>query len=149
MALPVLILLAACGDGSIEIDVIPGLPYTSSVLFPRDGEATTLYVEIAGTAEQRARGLIGRESLPEDAGMLFQFDQDSQGGFWMKDTPLPLSIAFVSAEGVVVDIQDMQPFSTDLHISRQPYRMAIEVNQGWFQRHNIGVGSRVELPSRR
>lgn len=113
------------------------------------GDPVELRVEIADTPEKLIRGLMFREQLPEEQGMLFDFGTETESPFWMKDTSIPLSIAFISADGLIVDIQDMQPLSTDLHKSDHPYTFAVEVNQGWFQRHDIQEGSRVELPPRR
>ncbi len=89
-----------------------------------------------------------RESLPEDRGMLFDFGGETTTGFWMKDTSIPLSIAFISGEGVILDIQDMEPFSEALHQTNQRYPFAVEVNRGWFQRHGIEAGDTVQLPAR-
>ena len=78
--------------------------------------------------------------------MLFVFPSDTEARFWMKDTPSPLSIAFIAADGTILDVQDMEPFSTELHRPPQPYRFALELNQGWFERNGFGVGDRVEVP---
>ncbi|MBI2913861.1 MAG: DUF192 domain-containing protein [Chloroflexi bacterium] len=111
-----------------------------------DGSTAVLTVEIADTPQALQRGLMFRDSLPEDQGMLFDLGYESQAPIWMKDTSIPLSVAFISADGVILNIQDMQPFSEDLHRSPQPYSFAVEVNQGWFERHGVEEGSRVELP---
>ena len=89
---------------------------------------------------------MSRQQLPEDVGMLFAFPQDTGTAFWMKDTVIPLSIAFVTADGAILDIQDMEPLSETLHQAPQPFRYALEVNQGWFQRHRIVAGDRLEIP---
>lgn len=93
---------------------------------------------------------MGVKRLPSDRGQLFLFqdvapNRDVLVSFWMKDTPLPLSIAFISADGHVQEMQDMQPESTDLHTPQLPYRYAVEANQGWFARHRITAGSAVNL----
>ncbi len=112
------------------------------------GRTVDLVVEIADTPEERQRGLMSRESLPPEQGMLFDFGGETQAGFWMKDTKVPLSIAFISAAGVVLDIQDMAPLTTDLHYPPQgTYAYAVEANQGWFTSHGVAAGSRVELPA--
>lgn len=77
--------------------------------------------------------------------MLFVFQQDQGGAFWMKNTLIPLSIAFIAADGSIVDIQDMQPLSEDLHRPSRPYRYALEVNQGFFRDNGLGPDSRVEF----
>jgi len=124
-----------------------GDPELETVLFTGDGgQRVELRVEIADTSQEMQRGLMFRESLPKDQGMLFDFGYQSEAPFWMKDTSIPLSVAFISADGVILNIQDMQPFSTDLHKSPQPYSFAVEVNQGWFGRHGVREGSSVQLP---
>ncbi len=105
-----------------------------------NGAQVIVYVEIADTPELRARGLMHREALAEDHGMLFIFEQDVQVPFWMKDTLIPLSIAFIAADGTIVDIKDMQPLDLSLVYSQAPYRYALEVNQGFFAAHGIGIG---------
>jgi uncharacterized membrane protein (UPF0127 family) len=105
-------------------------------------------VEIAETPEARQRGLMGRTSLDEDAGMLFVWPADASSSFFMKDTPLPLSIAFISADGVVLRILDMDPCSADpcpLYDPRTTYRMALEVRQGSFTRWGVREGDRVRV----
>lgn len=123
-----------------------GTPLPVVTFNPDSGREAALVVEIASSPEERRRGLMGRRSLPADAGMLFVFPEDSEAAFWMKDTLVPLSIAFVSADGRVIGIQDMLPMDETLHYSPAPYRYAIEANQGWFQAHGVTVGDEVRLP---
>jgi uncharacterized membrane protein (UPF0127 family) len=78
--------------------------------------------------------------------MLFVWPEDTASGFWMKDTLIPLSIAFIDAGGKIVGIQDMQPLDETLHHSPSPYRYAVEANQGWFAERGIAVGDSVTLP---
>ena len=94
-------------------------------------------VEVAATAQQRQHGLMGRTHLPADGGMLFVFDHPGRHCFWMRDTPLPLSIAFIDAGGRIVGLADMQPRSEALHCSGTDVRYALEVRQGEFQRRGI------------
>ena len=103
-------------------------------------------VELAVTAEQRRQGLMFREQLGEREGMLFVFEQEQAVSFWMRDTPLPLSIAFIDARGMIVHMADMEPFSEAPVPSRFPVRYALEVNQGAFERAGVAVGDVVELP---
>jgi uncharacterized membrane protein (UPF0127 family) len=112
-----------------------------------DGKTHDVKVELAATAQERGHGLMERQTMPEDAGMLFVFPSDTDNPFWMKDTLLPLSIAWIAADGTIVDIQDMQPQTTDLHQPRARYRYALEVNQGYFARAGIKPGDRAELPA--
>lgn len=105
-----------------------------------------LRVEIAATPEARSRGLMYRDNLSEDSGMLFIFPSDREVSFWMKDTSIPLSIAYLRHDGTILEIHDMQPFSLDPVPSGRPVRYALEVNQGWFERKAVRVGTRVVLP---
>ena len=105
-------------------------------------------VELATTAEQRRQGLMFREQLGEREGMLFVFDEEQTVSFWMRDTPLPLSIAFIDARGVIVHVADMVPYSEAPVPSRYPVRYALEVNKGALERAGIEVGDLVELPDR-
>ena len=138
----VVALAAACGDDSTEtaspitwtaspITETVG-PFTETLHFTRAGHDVTLDVAVADELEERAQGLMNVPSLPDDAGMLFVWPEDTLSGFWMKDTVIPLSIAFVTAGGVIVDIQDMEPLSEELITPQRSYRYAVEVNQGWF-----------------
>jgi uncharacterized protein len=115
-----------------------------------EGGEVVVPVEIADSPEERQVGLMNRESLPEDAGMIFLFDQDEDGGFWMKDTLIPLSIAFADADGTIVSILDMEPCEADPCEIYEPgvsYRSALEVNQGAFSRWGVQEGDRLTLES--
>ena len=103
-----------------------------------------LTVEIASTQETRAVGLMNRFSLRPDHGMLFVFEQPQPLAFYMRNTYIPLSIAFVDARGRIVNIEDMQPKDETTHWSRGLARYAIEMRQGWFAAKGIGVGDVVE-----
>lgn len=94
-------------------------------------------VEVAATEQQRQRGLMGRTHLPADGGMLFVFEEPGRHCFWMRDTPLPLSIAFIDAAGRIAGFADMQPRSEALHCPPAEIRYALEVRQGEFQRRGI------------
>ena len=110
------------------------------------GEMVPVQVEIADTAAEWQMGLMGRTALAQDAGMLFVFDQEQLLSFWMKDTLIPLSIAFIDSQGRIVDIQDMQPLDETSHQSAVPAQYALEVNQGFFGERGIMIGDTVELP---
>ncbi len=101
---------------------------------------------VASTPEQRATGLMHRREMATHEGMLFVFDEPATQCFWMKNTLLPLSIAFVADDGTIVNLADMQPQSLDSHCSSRPVRYALEVNQGWFARRAIGPGFRLAGP---
>jgi uncharacterized membrane protein (UPF0127 family) len=147
---PTLLIATACRGPAETIDVesVPGPPYTSTVIIGGGGneDGLPLQVEVADTPEERSRGLMNRESLPEGAGMLFTWPEDSSSGFWMKDTLIPLSVAFIDADGRIIDIQDMEPRDETLHYSPQPFRFAVEVNRGWFGEHAIEAGDTMTLP---
>jgi len=104
-----------------------------------------LKVEIVSSKEKRALGLQGRDSLPKKQGMLFVFEKQAQVSFWMKDTTIPLSIAFIDESGLIRKIQDMDPLSLKRHSSQFPVKYALEVNQGWFDENGIEVGNKVEF----
>lgn len=103
-----------------------------------------LQVEIRNTPKGLKRGLMHRKKLSENQGMLFVFEEPGFHSFWMKNTYIPLSIAFISENKEIVQINNMFPLDT-LHpcVPRKPIKYAIEVNQGWFDRHKINVGDRV------
>ncbi|MBU1396872.1 MAG: DUF192 domain-containing protein [Gammaproteobacteria bacterium] len=94
-------------------------------------------VELAATPQQRQRGLMGRTHLAADGGMLFVFEQPGRHCFWMRDTPLPLSIAFIDSAGRIASLADMQPRSETLHCPSVDVRYALEVRQGEFRRRGI------------
>jgi uncharacterized protein len=105
-----------------------------------------LYViraEVVDAPETRARGLMYRKSMPANHGMLFVFPDVERQCFWMKNTLIPLSIAFLDEHGAIVNIADMQPQTEDNHCSERPVRYALEMNQGWFAAKRIGPGTRV------
>ncbi len=105
-----------------------------------------LTVEVARTPAERRRGLQERDELAADAGMLFIFEPDSASiSFWMDRTHIPLSLAFIGRDGVITQIERMQPMTRDLHPSRKPVTYVLEVNQGWFERYGVKAGDVVEL----
>jgi uncharacterized membrane protein (UPF0127 family) len=96
--------------------------------------------QVAATPEQRATGLMHRPQMPQSEGMLFIFEQPSEQCFWMKNTLLPLTAAFVADDGTIVNLADMKPLSTDSHCSEKPVRFVLEMNQGWFAKKGIKAG---------
>lgn len=102
-----------------------------------------IQVEIAATPEMRSHGLMGRQSLPTDSGMLFVFPERSRQCMWMKDTVIPLSVAFLDEQGRILDIAEMAPESRQLHCSSGPARYALEMNAGWFGKNGGGAGQRI------
>lgn len=113
-----------------------------------DGGEAELSVYVADTPELRRQGLMGWESLPDDTGMLFVFDDDTRSGFWMKDTLIPLSIAFADASGRVHTVLDMEPCRSEPCPSHRPdesYRYALEVEQGAFDEIGLEPGWRLAV----
>jgi uncharacterized protein len=99
--------------------------------------------ELALTPEQRQIGLMHRREMPANRGMLFVFESPQVQCFWMKNTLLPLSIAFIGDDGVVVNITDMKPLDETSHCSKKPVRYVLEMNQGWFAKKGIKAGSKL------
>jgi uncharacterized membrane protein (UPF0127 family) len=99
--------------------------------------------EVAQTPEQRALGLMYRFSLPADHGMLFVFEAPQPLGFWMRNTYIPLSIAFIGADGRILNVEDMAPRDESLHPSQGPALYALEMRKGWFAEKGLGPGTRV------
>jgi uncharacterized protein len=137
----VLAALVACSSTETPSDRPP-----STVTF--EGADALLYVDVADTPDERREGLMGVEDLPADEGMAFVFDEPSGTAFWMKDTLIPLSIAFVGEDDRVIGVRDMQPCEGDPCPSygvEEPYVLAIEANIGWFQEHGVEAGDSAEL----
>jgi len=107
--------------------------------------AVEVTVELARTDEERALGLMFRKNLPDGQGMLFVFDRDQQMSFWMKNTVIPLSIAFIASDGHILEIKDMQPNDINSVKSSRSVRYALEVPQGWFSRVNVKAGDVVKI----
>ncbi len=99
--------------------------------------------EVASNNAERATGLMNRPSMPMHRGMLFVFPEAGVQCFWMKNTLIPLSIAFLDDSGRIVQIADMQPQSLDNHCSAKPVRYALEMNAGWFKSRGISAGARI------
>ena len=112
------------------------------------GESVEVRVEIADEPDEQATGLMNRTALGEDRGMLFVFPSEEDRSFWMKDTLIPLSIAYMDSEGRIVDIQDMKALDDDPphYDSAEPARYALEVNKGFFDERGVEVGDSTELP---
>jgi uncharacterized membrane protein (UPF0127 family) len=128
----------------------PGLSASSDinegprVIFHGGEGDAVLGVEVARTVGERAIGLMNRSSLAADRGMIFVWNSPVREGFWMKNTLIPLSIAFVDTEGSIIDIQDMEPETLDNHTPSMDYIYAIEVNKGYFSSHGIKIGDQAE-----
>ncbi|MEE9584987.1 MAG: DUF192 domain-containing protein [Candidatus Brocadiales bacterium] len=105
-----------------------------------------VYVELAASEEKRNLGLQFRTYLEEDHGMLFIFPTEGRHAFWMKDTHIPLSIAFIKENGAITQIEEMEPDSLEHHTSREKVKYALEMEGGWFERNNVHAGDPVTIP---
>ncbi|UBB15840.1 DUF192 domain-containing protein [Comamonas odontotermitis] len=102
-----------------------------------------IHAQVAQTPRQREVGLMHRKEMPAAEGMLFVFEQPAMQCFWMKNTLLPLTAAFVADDGTIVNLADMQPMTEDSHCSRKPVRYVLEMNQGWFKQKGIAEGAQL------
>jgi uncharacterized membrane protein (UPF0127 family) len=128
---------AACGPKKLAAKEFPT---------ERDGlKIAVIKAEIARTQEERGKGLMYRKKLPDGKGMLFIFDKDAVQSFWMKNTYIPLSIAFIVYDGRIIEIKDMQPGSLNSVISSRSVRYALETPQGWFSRAGVRNGDVVKI----
>lgn len=121
--------------------VVQPAPSYAWVIFGSD----TVRAEIARTDEERERGLMFRESVPDGTGMLFVFPRAEIQGIWMKDTYVPLDVAFLDAQSRILSIEQLEPLDLTPKWSQGPVMFALEVRQGWFADHHIGVGDRAEI----
>jgi uncharacterized protein len=104
-----------------------------------------IQVEVAQTPEEKAKGLMGRTSLGENEGMLFIFEREDYHGFWMKNTLIPLSIAFIDRECRILAITDMEPLTLETHPPPKPVLYALEMKKGWFAANGIKVGDSIRF----
>ncbi len=133
-------LLASCGG--------TGGAGSARVILGSGGDEVALRVEVADSPEERSKGLMGRPSLPEDTGMVFLHREPTTGSFWMKDTLIPLSVAFWGPEGRILAILDMEPCRAEpceLYSPGVTWTAALEVDQGFFAEHGVAVGDEVRL----
>jgi uncharacterized membrane protein (UPF0127 family) len=99
--------------------------------------------EVAATNENRQVGLMNRKAMPAQRGMVFAFTHENAHCMWMRNTYIPLSVAFIDADGVIINIEDMQPQTEINHCAKKPARYALEMNQGWFAQRGIKPGARL------
>ncbi len=144
--------VGASADGEVGAtgagNTISELPTRPLVIRTSGGEEVEVVAEIADDDAERRRGLMQRTELAESAGMLFVFGAEQPLSFWMKDTLIPLSIAYIAADGRIVDIQDMEPLDDEppSYVSAEPAKYALEVNRGFFAERGVEVGDTVEIP---
>jgi uncharacterized protein len=99
--------------------------------------------EVADTMGARMQGLMHRKSMPQNAGMVFVFDEQATHCMWMKNTYIPLSVAFIDDAGAIVNIENMQPHTEQAHCAARPVRFALEMNKGWFAQRGIKPGAKL------
>ncbi|CAM5782850.1 MAG: DUF192 domain-containing protein [Burkholderiales bacterium] len=100
-------------------------------------------VQVASTPLQRQIGLMNRRDMPPTEGMLFVFEQPGEQCFWMKNTLIPLTAAFIADDGTIVNLADMKPLDESNHCSAKPVRYVLEMNQGWFAEHHVKAGHKL------
>ena len=122
------------------------LPVKDIKIIRQDGTEFIVSAEIAEKAEDRNHGFMERKNIPDGTGMLFVFEKDQILSFWMKNTPHPLSIAYIDSKGKIRNIYDMTPYSLSSIISTVSVRYALEVPQGWYKKNGITEGDTVVLP---
>ena len=122
------------------------LPVKDIKIIRQDGTEFTVTAEIAEKAEDRNHGYMERKNIPDGTGMLFVFEKDQILSFWMKNTPHPLSIAYIDSKGKIRNIYDMTPYSLSSIISTVSVRYALEVPQGWYKKNGITEGDTVLIP---
>jgi uncharacterized membrane protein (UPF0127 family) len=130
----------------------------SGPAWSRDGPQTNLprvtltagmhliQAQVAATPEQRSVGLMFRQDMPANEGMIFVFEEPAGQCFWMKNTLLPLTAAFVADDGTIVNLADMKPQTEDSHCSAKPVRYVLEMNQGWFAKRGLKAGAKLSGP---
>ena len=133
-------------DKSRPMNAPGSLDSIQLVLENARGERIRVRAEVARTDAERSLGLMNRTKLPDGEGMLFIFDFDQRLHFWMKDTYIPLSIAYIGSDGRIIDIFDMNPLDLSGIPSSRPARYALEVPQGWFSRVRVQPGDVLHLP---
>ena len=121
------------------------LEVTTINITKADGSVISLKAEIADKPDTRNYGYMNRKNIPDGTGMIFIFERDQILSFWMKNTPHPLSIAYIDTKGTIKDILDMTPFSLSPVKSTHSVRYALEVPQGWYEKNNITVGCTVDI----
>ena len=137
-----LMLIAAASFGSSGIWAQQS-PQTDLTRIKLGAGMHVIDAQVASTPDQRQIGLMLRKNMPQHEGMLFVFEHAAVQCFWMKNTLLPLTAAFVADDGTMVNMADMQPETTDSHCSAKPVRYVLEMNQGWFSRKGIKPGAKL------
>lgn len=127
--------LLTFAGGALAQSAMPVLELTSGMY--------RIEAEVAATDPHRQLGLMNRQAMPPQHGMLFVFNHENMHCMWMRNTLLPLSVAFMDAGGTIINIEDMQPQTEDNHCARRPARFALEMNGGWFAQRGIKPGMKI------
>jgi uncharacterized protein len=135
-------ILAALSISTASLAAAQEGPQTLSAITLNAG-IHNIHAEVAQTPDERATGLMFRREMAQQDGMLFVFEQPATQCFWMKNTLLPLSAAFIAEDGSIVNIVDMKPQTLDSHCSAKPVRFVLEMNQGWFAKRGLKAGAKL------
>jgi hypothetical protein len=122
---------------------LPAIPRAELPAVQLSAGMHAIRAEVADTMGARMQGLMHRKSMPQNAGMVFVFDELATHCMWMKNTYIPLSVAFIDDAGAIVNIEDMQPHTEDAHCAKRPVRYALEMNKGWFAQRGIKPGAKL------
>ena len=145
---PVTCTLALISSTAFSVCVFAqGVPQTQLPRATLNAGMHLMQVQLAQNFEQRQMGLMWRKEMPQNEGMLFIFEQASVQCFWMRNTLIPLTAAFVADDGTIVNLTDMKPMSDESHCSTKPVRLVLEMNQGWFAKRNIQAGYKLTGPA--
>lgn len=128
---------------SLSVVAVPALGEGEMPLTELTVGMYRIEAEVAATQDNRMHGLMQRKAMPQNRGMLFAFFEPQRHCMWMKNTLLPLSVAFMDEEGRILNIEDMQPQTEDNHCAARPARFALEMNLGWFKQKGIAVGTKI------
>ncbi|MCE5255226.1 MAG: DUF192 domain-containing protein [Spirochaetaceae bacterium] len=137
--------LVSCSEQSNNSG-LPSKPNPQLATVTLKSGSVEVAVEVAKTEDEKNRGLMYRKSLAEGKGMLFVFDSDQKAAFWMKNTSLPLSLAYIASDGTITQILDLVPYSEEPRSSVRSVRYALEVPQGWFVKVGLKEGDKFEIP---
>jgi uncharacterized protein len=108
------------------------------------GNAYKVVAEVASIPSDRAQGLMFRKKMSDNEGMLFVYPQPHVTGMWMKNTLIPLSVAFIDDKGVIINVEEMKPETLDAHMAKAPAKYSLEMNSGWFKKRKLGPGTRIK-----
>lgn len=137
-------LLTACNNGNTASPAAEALPHSHRFTLRIDG--TEVQAQLALTQDEMAKGLMGRQELAANEGMIFVYPRPIRASFWMKNTPLPLDIGFFDPSGKLIEIYRLYPNDeTSLRSRSNQVQFALEMNQGWFSRHGIRTGASLDL----